>query len=183
MKELFDKERDKKITPAEQKVIINISPIKNTENIMKLSKLFLEDLGFKALAMINSATLSLFSTGKTSGIVVECGEKRSYTVPIYEGFPLYHALNKNRIGGKDITNIITEGIVEEDLRVRPDDLKTMRSVKEKICFVPPSNDFEHYINSDEDVISLEKQLYKLPDETIINVSKTSRLLASELLFT
>lgn len=44
------------------------------------------------------------------------------------------------------------------------------------------NPFEYYLNCSEDIISEEKQLYKLPDETIINIPKKIRLITSELLF-
>ena len=76
------------------------------------NKIFVEELNFKGLAMINSSSLSLFATGKTTGVIVQCGECRTYTVPIYEGFPLYHALNKARVGGRDITDIFRVGIEE-----------------------------------------------------------------------
>ena len=72
------------INPSDYYVILNSSPIKNTENIIKVGKMLIEDLNFKGFAMVNSASMSLFSTGRTSGLVCECGEKRSYIVPIYE---------------------------------------------------------------------------------------------------
>jgi len=72
------------INPTDYYVILNSSPIKNTDNIINVGKMLIEDLNFKGFAMINSASLSLFSTGRTSGLVCECGEKRSYIVPIYE---------------------------------------------------------------------------------------------------
>jgi len=183
---------------SDYKVIVNISPIRNSENIIRLSKMFIEDMNFKALAIVNSASLSLFSTGRTSGLVVECGESRSYVVPVYEGFPLYHAMNKNRIGGKDLTKVIIDGIIDSGVNMRSDDLINLRKIKEKVLSVPYTKRFEDYINSEEDIIPPErrlykiideeippeKKLYKLPDnQTIIDINKVSRLTASELLFT
>jgi actin-related protein len=185
------------ISPSDFKVIVNTSPIRNSENIIRLSKLFIEDLNFKALAIVNSSSLSLFSTGRTSGLVVECGESRSYIVPVYEGFPLYHALNKNRIGGKDLTYVLSEGINQAGINLSSDDLINLRKIKEKTLSVPYSKKFEDYMNSNDDIIPPEKRLYKilsdeiapekksykLPDEQmIIDIPKSSRLLASELLF-
>lgn len=63
-----------------------------------------EKFKVESLAIINTSVLSLFSTGKTSGIVVECGEGVSYTVPIFEGYALPHAMHKLDIAGLDITN-------------------------------------------------------------------------------
>lgn len=74
------------VNPSDYYVVLNSVPIKNTKNIINFGKILLEDLGFKGFAMLNSASLSLFSTGRTSGIVMDCGELRSYVVPIYEVF-------------------------------------------------------------------------------------------------
>jgi actin-related protein len=172
------------INAMDFKVVMNISAIRNSENIVRIGKMFLEDLNFKAFALINSASLALFSTGRTSGLVVDCGETRSYIVPVYEGFPLYHALNKNRIGGRDITRVFSEGIIEEGLNVKPYDLKNLRAIKEKTSSVPYLKDYESYLNTDWDIIPPEKMLYKLPDSNeIISIPKHLRIKASELLFT
>ena len=80
------------INPTDYYVILNASPIKNPDNIIKVGKMLIEDLNFKGFAMVNSASLSLFSTGRTSGLVCECGENRSYIVPIYEVNQKYNLL-------------------------------------------------------------------------------------------
>lgn len=171
------------INPTDYYVILNSSPIKNTENITKIGKMLIEELCFKGFAMVNSASLSLFSTGRTSGLICECGERRSYIVPIYEGFPLYHALNKNRLGGSHLTEIIKNEIISSNLGVNEDDLLNLRNIKEKMCSVPYLKDIDYYLKSNEDIISEEKKLYKLPDEKIIEIPKKARLTAAELLFT
>ena len=174
------------LSTSEYDVIVNISPIKNEENIRTYGRLFIEEMGFKALAMINSSSLSLFATGKTTGLVVQCGERRTYTVPIYEGFPLYHALNKARVGGRDITDIFRAGILENGIGIRSGDIHTLRQVKEKTCCVPYEHDYNYYLDesrNDIDIIKQETRLFKLPDETIVSIPKKTRILASELLFT
>ena len=169
---------------SEYDVIVNISPIKNEENIRAYGRLFIEELGFKALAMINSSSLSLYATGRTSGLVVQCGETRTYTVPIYEGFPLYHALNKTKIGGRDLTEIFRRGILEEKIDIKEGDIHTLRQVKEKTCCVPVEQNYEFYLDeNNEDIINKETQLFKLPDETIVSIPRKTRITASELLFT
>ena len=171
------------ITPTDYDVIVNISPIKNEENIRIYGRLFIEDLGFRALAMINSSSLSLYSTGRTTGLVVQCGEKRTYTVPIFEGFPLYHALSKNKLGGKDLTDIYKNGILEANLNVLPEDIATLRSIKERTSSVPYIYPCDYYLDENfQDIILEDVRLYKLPDDTIIDIPRKCRLLASEMLF-
>lgn len=50
-----------------------------------------EHFKVKSLAVMNTAALSMYSTGKVSGLIVEAGEGVSYTVPIFEGYALPHA--------------------------------------------------------------------------------------------
>lgn len=177
-------ENQMNILPSDYDVIVNISPIKNDENIRTYGRLFIEDLGFKAMAMVNSSSLSLYATGRTSGVVVQCGETRTYTVPIYEGFPLYHALNKTKTGGRDLTEIFREGIIENQINILPENIETLREIKEKSCYVPYEQNYEYYLDENNpDIIKEETKLYKLPDETIVTIPRKSRILASELLFT
>ena len=171
------------ISPPDYDVIVNISPIKNEENIRIYGRVFIDELGFKAMAMINSSSLSLYSTGRTSGLVVQCGEMRTYTVPIFEGFPLYHALSKNKLGGKDLTDIYRRGIEEANLNVRSEDIQTLRNIKERTSCVPYIYPCDYYLDENfQDIILEETRLYKLPDDTIIDIPRKCRLLASEMLF-
>ena len=172
------------LSTSEYDIIVNISPIKNEENIRTYGRLFIEELGFKALAMINSSSLSLYATGRTTGLVVQCGETRTYTVPIYEGFPLYHSLNKAKIGGRDLTEIFRRGILENNIDIKEGDIHTLRQVKEKTCCVPVEQNYSYYMDeSNADIIKKETQLFKLPDENIVSIPRRTRIIASELLFT
>jgi actin len=56
-----------------------------------MAEIMFEKLRVKSLAIMNSASLSMYSTGKVSGIVAEVGEGISYTVPVFEGYALPHA--------------------------------------------------------------------------------------------
>jgi len=172
------------IQPNDYSVLITGSPIKNHDNIRNLAQIIFDDLQFKSFSLINSASLSLFSTGRTSGLVLECGEAKTFTVPIFEGFPLYHALNKTKLGGRNVTSLLIEEINRSGISIDiEEDLIDCRLIKEKMSVVPEFYNMDSYLNSSEDIISEERMLYRMPDSTIIKIPKKARLMSSELLFT
>ncbi|KAH3714215.1 actin 2 [Pelomyxa schiedti] len=53
--------------------------------------------------MVPSALLALYSTGRTSGLVVDCGQAYTRVTPISEGQVLNTSCRKILLGGRDIT--------------------------------------------------------------------------------
>jgi actin-related protein len=50
----------------------------------------------------------MYSTGRVSGLVVESGEALTYTVPVFEGYSLPHAMIDLHVAGQDVTNSLIE---------------------------------------------------------------------------
>lgn len=72
-------------------VLMTDSPFNKKENRQQMAEILFEHFKVKSLAVMNTAALSMYSTGKVSGLIVESGEGLSYTVPIFEGYALPHA--------------------------------------------------------------------------------------------
>jgi actin-related protein len=79
------------------------SPMNSKENKMEICKMMFETFKVNKFTLINQATLSLFSTGTTTGLVAESGEGLSYAVPVFEGFALPHAVLTLNVAGQDVT--------------------------------------------------------------------------------
>lgn len=84
-------------------VLMTDSPFNPKENRQRIAEIMFEHFKVKSLAIMNTAALSMYSTGKVSGLIVESGEGISYTVPIFEGYALPHAMIKLDVAGYDIT--------------------------------------------------------------------------------
>lgn len=80
-------------------ILLTDSPMNSKENKVEIASIMFNVFKVESLAIINTSVLSLYSTGKTTGIVVEVGEGVSYTVPIFEGYALPHAIHKLDIAG------------------------------------------------------------------------------------
>lgn len=72
------------ITLKDKDVVLVNAPHYNADYKKEIEKRCFEDLNVKSLNMMDSASLSLFSTGATRGFVVETGHTLTTTVPIYE---------------------------------------------------------------------------------------------------
>ena len=68
-----------------------------------MAEIFFESFNVPALYVSVQAVLSLYSSGRTTGVVLDIGDGVSHSVPIYEGFALKHSITRSDIAGRDIT--------------------------------------------------------------------------------
>jgi actin-related protein len=152
-----------RVDPSEHKVLLTEAPMNPKANREKMTTLMFETFQVRGLYVAIQAVLSLYSNGRTTGMVCDSGDGVTHTVPVYEGFSIPHAVKKNYIAGRAITehlvNLLTADSICET-GGKSAWAQIVRTIKEKCCFVSlnPAEDKKKASESTE----LSK-MYELPD--------------------
>lgn len=92
-----------RVDPSEHKVLLTEAPNNPKANREKMTQLMFETFQIQGLYVAIQAVLSLYSNGRTTGLVVDSGDGVTHTIPVYWGFSIPHAVKKNFIAGRAIT--------------------------------------------------------------------------------
>eukprot|EP00658_Telonema_sp_P-2_P071681 TRINITY_DN6090_c0_g1_i2.p1 TRINITY_DN6090_c0_g1~~TRINITY_DN6090_c0_g1_i2.p1 ORF type:complete len:286 (+),score=63.67 TRINITY_DN6090_c0_g1_i2:122-979(+) len=85
---------------------------------------FFEAMEVGNFYLITSAVLSLYGTGRTTGLSVDLGHDRSAVVPVYEGYALPHAIKIGQVAGRVMTEHV-ERLLERK--------ESAEAIKERCC--------------------------------------------------
>ena len=173
------------INVHERNVFLSDSPVNTIENREKMIEIMMETFQSPATYIDNTSSLSLYASGRVTGLVIDSGQRKTNIVPIYQGFTIKKAIQSMDIGGEDLTDyLITlfgkkgysfasarERYLFKDKALLSYDYKYARDIKEKLgevlCNDKNNNRKEVY--------------YELPDNQVIIVGN-ERYQCTEPLF-
>jgi hypothetical protein len=143
------------VVPEDHAVLLSESPVNSRANREKMVEIMLEKFNVASVFVANSAVLSLYAAGRTTGLVCELGEDAMYVVPIYEGFSLSHATRVLEIGGRDLTAHMGRLGCNKGYSFPTDPWQQVSALKESLCYC--AKDIELELKSGVSHLSRELQ--------------------------
>jgi centractin len=116
------------------------------------------------------AVLSLYASGRTTGIVLDAGDGVSHAVPVYEGFSMASSIRRIDVAGRDVTEQMQNLLRKSGYVFHTSaEKEVVRMIKEKCSYIAadPKREEKEWSGSK---LSEGKQMeYILPDGQKIKV--------------
>ena len=159
-----------KITPDDCYIVCTESPLNPKKNREKYIEIFFDLFNFEGVYLASKSLLSLYSTGKTTGCLVDSGHGASFSVPIYEGYASPHTIQKLDLGGRHLDDYLNKILAEKGYEfTTPLEKELITEIKEKLCQVKPLGEevnleeFKQYSLPDDSVVRLGQERFDIPE--------------------
>lgn len=164
-----------KTSVEEHPVLVTEPPMNPRRSREKLAEIFFETFNVPALFISTQAVLSLYASGKTTGVVLDSGDGVTHCVPVYEGFALPHAIRRADLAGRDVTRHLQLLLRKAGTSFTTSaEMQIVQQIKEECCYVA----FDPAKEEDDPPVP---KTYRLPDGSSIQIGPES-FRAPEILF-
>jgi len=169
------------VPPEEHPILLTEPPLNSTKTREKMTTVMFEVFCAPSVYIGNTAVLSLYASGRTSGCVFESGHGVSNAVPVYEGYALPHAIQQLSWGGQDANGYLVNLLRDRGyLFTTPSELDSVCRIKEVLGEVALNYKASCSRFLGKNGHKFEKK-FVLPDSSVISIGK-ERLQVAEAFF-
>jgi centractin len=147
------------------------APLNDRRNRDQIAEIFFESIRAPALYFTPPSVLSLYASGRTTGVVLDVGDGVTHAVPVYEGFALTHSVARSNVAGRNVTRQLQLNLRRSGLHftttAEADLAKTM---KEELCYLTPTPIALNDEAADKEARAQAKTSYQLPDGQAVALS-------------
>jgi actin-related protein len=111
-------------------------PLNPRSNRDTAAQILFETFNVPALFTSIQAVLSLYASGRTTGIVLDSGDGVSHAVPVYEGFAIPNSIRRIDVAGRDVTEHLQTLLRKSGYIFHTSaEKEVVRQIKEKTSYV------------------------------------------------
>lgn len=117
-------------------VLLTEPPLNPRSNRDTAAQILFETFNVPALYTSIQAVLSLYASGRTTGIVLDAGDGVSHAVPVYEGFAMPSSIRRIDVAGRDVTEHMQTLLRKAGYVFHTSaEKEVVRIIKEKVSYV------------------------------------------------
>ena len=147
-------------------VLLTEAPLNPRANRDTAAQILFETFNIPAIFTSIQAVLSLYASGRTTGIVMDAGDGVSHAVPVFEGFAMPNSMRRVDVAGRDVTEYMQTLLRKGGFVFHTSaEKEIVRMIKEKTTYValdPKKEEKEWIANANRPSESKVVE-YALPD--------------------
>lgn len=174
LEELLSKSLTKNLmlNPKDTPLLFAENSIHQKDLRLKLTEFLFEQMQVPAVFLCKDSVLSAFGCGRSTALVLDCGNTKTVATPVHEGYSLQKCIVAHNIGGQTITDLLQQWLEQESKAPIKPRFSFKKTIKQ-----PEGPDFFTVTPVENPLV--HQSYYKYCQNNIVNDLKEQILYVSE----